>query len=483
MKHGAPAGTLRFLSDSDLDQIYKTALSLLDDPGIFCESDVVLDIMEGAGAQVDRSTRMIRIGRNLIDAAAETAPSSFVLYGLDPEKDILVEPGRIYYGMGGSSEPKYFDYDQGKPRRPTHADMIACTRVGEALKNIDFVMTLCTSGDVPVDQAFFYDLHAILKHTTKPIGFTLLGRRYTQHMLAMLSAARGGNEAARERPGLLAFATPVSPLVFPKMIEGVIDAVEFGVPILYAPGPMMSGTGPATMAGLLAQTLAECLFGLVLIQAIKPGAPLMFKTDSDVMDPVTGQCTYGSPEQGWGKAALAQIAAYFGVPSFTMGGGAESKLPDSEAAAQSMMGMLLNGLAGITMSQSLGTLGSGLYGSAEQLVICDELALMVKKVLTGFTVNEDTLALDVIRRVGPGGNFMMDAHTLDHFKQELFFPSLFKRQSIEQWIQRGAKPMSAVAHERVQHILESGDGVTLPADRVEALDGALRDAIADVGGA
>ena len=479
MKQGSTGGSLHVLSAADLERIHNGGLSLLSNPGIFCESEVVLKVMSAAGAQVDPTTKMVRIPAELVDAALKTVPHSFVLHGLDENNDILVETGRVYFGMGGSSEPMVYDYDLGKPRKPSYADMVRNTRVGQALKHMDFLMTLCTSGDVPVSQAFFYDLHALLRHTTKPIGFTLLDRRYTAHMLELLSAAAGSESEARRRPCLLAFATPVSPLIFPKLIEGIVDAVEFGLPILYAPGPMMSATGPSTLAGLMAQTVAECLFGLVLVQTLKPGAPMMFKMDSDVMDPVTGQCTYASPEQSLGNAALAQISAFYGVPSFTMGGGAEAKLPDSEAAAQAMMSLLMNGLAGITMSQSSGTLASGMYGAMEQVVICDEMALMVKRILRGFSVDEESLALDAIRRAGPGGSFLMDPHTLAHFKDELFFPSLFKRQSIEQWIGRGAKPMSQIAHERVLSILESGDGVTLPADRSDALDRALQSSVAD----
>ena len=479
MKQGSPAGSLNVLTAAEVERIHKGGLSLLWNPGIFCESDVVLKKMSAAGAQVNADTKMVRIPSDMVDAALKTVPHSFTLHGLDPNNDIQVETGRVFFGMGGSSEPLVYDYDLGKPRKPVYADMVRNTRVGQAMKNMDFVMTLCTSGDVPVSQAFFYDLHAILKHTTKPIGFTMLDRRYTTHMLELLSAAYGGETEARRRPGLLAFATPVSPLIFPKLIEGIIDAVEFGLPILYAPGPMMSATGPATLAGLMAQTVAECLFGLVLVQSIKPGAPMMFKMDSDVMDPATGQCTYASPEQSLGNAGLAQISAYYGVPSFTMGGGAEAKLPDSEAASQAMMSMLMNGLSGITLSQSSGTLASGLYGAPEEVVICDEMALMVKRLLKGFTVDEDSLALDVIRQVGPGGSFLMESHTLNHFKDELFFPNLFKRQSIDQWIGRGAKPMSQVAHEKVLSILAAGDGVTLPEDRCDALDQALQSAVAN----
>lgn len=480
MKHGTQAGSLRTLSESDVERIHQASLSLLHNPGISSESDLVLDLFQRSGAQVDREARTIRVPTDLIEMALASAPRSFVMHGLDAELDLLVEPGRVYFGMGGSSEPLFWDYELGRPRRPTRADMVACTRVGHRLAHVDFVITLCSSGDVPADQVFYHDTAVLLRNTTKPLVFSILGRRYMEHLLALCAAATGGEDQLRRRPLGMGMTTPISPLVFPKLIEGVFDAAEFGMPILYAPGPMMSGTAPATVAGALALTVAELLFGLVLVQLIRPGAPVIFKIDADVMDPATGQCTYGSPEQMLGRACLAQWARWIGLPSFTMGGGAEAKLPDAEAAVQAALGVLMNALSGVTMSQALGTLASGMYGSLEQLVICDEIAHMVKRILNGVSVTDETLALDVIRQVGQGGSFLMEEHTLRHFRQELFFPALFRRQTVEQWLARGGRSILEVAHQRVQEILAEAGPVPLPEGADAAVEDCLQRAIADL---
>jgi trimethylamine--corrinoid protein Co-methyltransferase len=332
--------------------------------------------------------------------------------------------------------------------------MAAATKVGQQLANIDFIMTLCTSGDVPVAQAFYHDLATILRNTSKPVVFTMLDRPYARKIIEMAAAAAGSEEELRERPNILALVCPVSPLVFPGIAEGIVDAVESGLPVLYSPGPMLTGTGPATLAGLLAQTIAEILFGLVLIQLVRPGAPMMFKMDSDVMDPATGQCTYSSPEQVLGRSALAQFGYFYNIPTFTMGGGVESKLPDSEAAAEAMMGMLMNSLSGITMNQSQGTMASGLYGSVEQLVICDEMIRMIKRILRGFEVNADTLALDVIRSVGPGAAVMED-HSLKHFRESFFLS--YSAGNPSTIGSRGSETAAAVAHEPVEQILTQGE--------------------------
>ncbi len=478
MKTGAKGGNLRILSDTELERIHQAALSLLQDPGILSESDLFLDICQKGGAKVDWDRRTIHIPAEMVQAAIQSAPSSFVLYARnDPDMDMLLEPGRVYYGMGGTSEPLFWDYDRWQARQPTKQDMITSTRLGHALPNIDFVQTLCMSGDQPTQQIFFHDFDAIFRNTTKPTVINILERPFTEHLLALTAAASGGEQALREKPSVLGIVTPISPLKVAKMNEGLIDAVLAGVPILYSPGPLMGATSPATVAGTVVLTVAEVLFGVVLTQLIKSGAPLVLKPDTDVFDMKTTQCTYGSPEQNLGKVAVTQLAHFYNLPIYGLGGGVEAKTPDAEAAAEAMMSMLLNGLAGMTMNQSLGTLSWGQYGSQEMVVICDELVHSIKRILEGISVTDETLAVDVIRQVGHQGDFLQTDHTLSHFKQEMYFPRLFRRQTIEQWLQSGAKMAHQVAHDRVVEILEKAGPVDLPPGVDAEMERALRKAI------
>jgi trimethylamine--corrinoid protein Co-methyltransferase len=356
--------------------------------------------------------------------------------------------------------------------------MVTSTQLGHALPNIDFVQALCMSGDYPTGQIFFYDYDAIFRNTTKPTVLSILERPFTQHLLALTAAASGGEDALRSAPSVMGLVTPVSPLKLAVMNEGLVDVVEAGVPVLYSPGPLMGATAPATVAGTTVLTLAEVLFGVVLTQLIRPGAPVVLKPDTDVFDMHTTQVTYGSPEQNVGKAAIAQLAQHYGIPVYGLGGGVEAKVPDAEAASEAAMEMLLNGLAGMTLSQSLGTLAFGLYGSQEMVVICDEIANSIRRVLDGMTINDDTLALDVIREAGYGGSFLQHDHTVKHFRREMYFPKLFKRQSVSEWIASGKKAAHQVAHERVIEILGKAGPVPLPESADRALDEALRRAVA-----
>ena len=478
MKQGAKGGNYSVLSESDLDRVHQGALSLLQNPGILSESDLFLDIFQKGGAKVSREARTIQLPPDMVESALQSAPHSFTLYGRnDPQMDLLLEPGRVYYGMGGTSEPLFWDYDLWQVRQPTKQDMVNSTRIGHALSHIDFVQTICMSGDMPTDTIFFHDFDAIFRNTTKPTVLNILERPFTQHLLEMAAAASGGESALRLKPSVMGIVTPITPLKIAVMNEGIVDTVMAGVPVLYSPGPLMGATGPATVAGTLVLTIAEVLFGVVLTQLIKPGAPVVLKPDTDVFDMKTSQVTYGSPEQDLGKIAAIQLARRYQLPVYGLGGGVESKVPDGEATAEAMLSMLLNGLAGMTLSQSLGTLSFGQYGSQEMVVICDELVYMIKRILSGFVVDDETLALDVIRKVGHGGSFLGQKHTVKHYRKELFFPNLFQRKTLDEWLKAGGKISHVVAHDRVIEILEKACPVEQPLHVDADLDRALQQAI------
>ncbi|NLE44573.1 MAG: hypothetical protein GX620_07610 [Chloroflexi bacterium] len=480
MKEGPKGGMLRVLSDSDVEQIHSASLALLARHGMYSESDAILDIFRDGGADVDLRSRIVRLPRDLVDWALSSAPERVVLYGRDPAMDLLLEPGRVYFGMGGSSEPFIWDYEARAPREPTKADMVANTRVGQAASNVDFVMALCSAGDVPDDEIYLHEYDALLRNTTKPVIYSAPGEMFTRWFFEMAAAASGGEAEFRQRPCVVHWTQPISPMQIGAYTEGAVVAAELGVPIMFSPGPMMGATSPATLAGTLAQVNAEALAGIVLAQIIRPGTPVIYAPHTGVMDMRTAQCTYGSPEQSLARAAVAQIGIHYRLPSFGLGGGVEAKLPDSEAAAQAMMGMLMNGLSGLTLTQTLGTLASGLYGSPEMLLICDEIAHMVKRILAGLSVSDDTLAVGVIEEVGHGGHFLEHEHTLRHFRNELFFPFLFQRQSIDEWIGQGSRPVDQIAHERVTHVLASAAPIELPSGANQSLTEVLCRAVADV---
>ena len=476
MKTVPKVAHLNFLSEDQIQAIHDTSIRLLGTHGFRCDSRLIFDIFARSGANVDETERIIRLPPDMIEGALASAPSSFVLYGRDPAMDLLAEAGRPYFGMGGTSEPFVWDYDLGLPRPPTVADMVRNTRLAQSCENIDFVMAICSAGDVPKSEIYLHEYDAIFRNTTKPVIYTAPGRQFTAGYIQLAIAASGGETAFRARPWIVLYTQPVCPMVIGEYSEGMIEAAQFGIPLMAAPGPQMGATSPATLAGTLAQINAEALFNVVLAQLIKPGIPVIYGPQTGVMDMAAYQSTYGSAEQAVARAAVAQLGRHYDLPSFGLGGGVEAKLPDAEAAAEATMGIVLNALAGLTLTQTLGTMASGLYGAPEMVLICDEVVRMARRILQGIRVDKIALAEEVIRDVGHGGQFLTHDHTLEHFRSELYFPKVFRRQSIADWKEHGAKSMLDVAHERVLSILDSIEPIALPEGADEAMRDALREA-------
>ncbi len=200
MKTGMRGGSLKILSDEDAERLHQAALSLLADPGLYSESDLFLDIFAKGGARVDREARTIRLPAEMVMAADRIGTLRFVLHGRhDEANSLLLEPGRVYYGMGGTSEPHVLGL-HAVARPPAHQAGHGgnSTRLGHALPNIDFVQTLCMSGDLPTGQIFFHDFDAIFRNTSKPTVINILERPFTQQLLEMAAAASGGEEALRD---------------------------------------------------------------------------------------------------------------------------------------------------------------------------------------------------------------------------------------------------------------------------------------------
>ena len=196
MKTGAACAALGLASEQDLRRINEAGLELLEGHGILCESEAILAICKKGGAKVERSSKTIRLGRGLIEEALRKTPKSFVLNGIDPEMDLLVKPGLVYFGMGGSSEPFYLRF-RARPCQEAHQIRHGVVHPGGSEPNEHrFHHDLCTSGDVPVGQAFYHDIATILRNTTKPMVFTMLDRKYAKSVIEMASAAAGGEAAS-----------------------------------------------------------------------------------------------------------------------------------------------------------------------------------------------------------------------------------------------------------------------------------------------
>ncbi len=216
---------------------------------------------------------------------------------------------------------------------------------------------------------------------------------------------------------------------------------------------MLGATAPVTLAGAAVLSNAENLAALTLTQLVNPSSPFVLCAYVTLMDPRTGRCAYGSPEFALGNVVNAELASYYDLPSFGWGGCSDSKIPDAQAGAEVMMNALVAALSGTNLIHDCGYLAGGSIGSLEMAVICDEVVGMVKRIVRGFEVNRETLAIDVIESVGPGNHFLSHPHTLKHVEKEVYMSRLFDRSSEVRWTKTGRKDIRVVAKERVKKIL------------------------------
>jgi len=264
-----------------------------------------------------------------------------------------------------------------------------------------------------------------------------------------------GEERFQANPYFALYAEPSSPLTHSKeAIERLTFAAERRIPVVYTPGVSGGATAPVTMAGNLAQGLAETLSGLVISQLKSHGTPFIMGGVHTVMDMRTGIFSYGAPELFLLSACMTDISKKLNLPMFSAGGCSDAKVLDEQAAVESSLSLLMAGLSGASLIHDVGYLESGLLGSLDMLVFSDEVISMVKRILRGITVSEETLAVDVVADVGPGGHFIGKEHTRRHLRAEHWLPQLMDRAHRETWEKGGAKTMGQRVREKVIDILE-----------------------------
>jgi trimethylamine--corrinoid protein Co-methyltransferase len=313
--------------------------------------------------------------------------------------------------------------------------------VADALPNIDIVGAMVQPSEVPVVVRDIRIIAEMLKCTRKPVRTWVHNATSARYILKMFEAVAGSSEALRTRPrGLLGFE-PTSPLIMSReSLDTLRVWVETGQPVSIGPIVQSMGTGPVTLAGTLAQQDAEILAGLVVVQMLRPGVGTVYFCGSLTMDPRTGNAIFACPEQTLLMAGGAQLAHRHGLPAGMQLGLTDAKVPDAQAGMEKAMGLLMGGLAGMNLSSGLGIAGCDQGASLAQLVIDDEIVDLVRQVLGGLTVDEETCAFEAIARVGIGGNFLTDSHTLAHV-HERWIPRLSDRGTWATWQEEGAKDM------------------------------------------
>jgi len=444
---------LRMLSNDQIEQIVYAAMDVLQRIGTRVQEANALKLLRDAGCVI-KDGNLVHIPAWLVETSLQSAPSRIVLAGRDREKRIALEKDQIYFGTG-SDCPFILDPYNGERRRCTYEDVYRAAKISDALPHIEFHMSVGLTSDVPIGTYDRHQLLAMVRGTTKPLVITAVDRGGLADQLEMACAALGGVDEWRKAPLFAVYIEPNSPLENSGLaVEKLLYAAENDIPAIYTPCPMCGATAPATMAGTLVQGLAECLTGVVISQLKRKGAAVIIGGVMSVMDMSTTICSYGAPELTLLSAAMTNIAQYLHLPMFSTAGCSDAKIVDQQAAIEGALSIAFAALSGANLIHDVGYLESGLSGSYDMLVMSNEVIGMAKRTLRGVVVDAEHLALDVTERVGPGGHYLMDDHTMKHFRTEFWFPELLDRSNWPTWQANGAKSLGVRVHEKVLDLIE-----------------------------
>lgn len=441
-------GQLSFLNRKDVEKIHNTSIKILEEVGMKSSSKKIIRFFSDNGAKVDSD--LIKIPESLVKEALKKAPNKVTIYGRDSTKAIVLQDKKIHFGLGGTPTPYILDYNTGEWRRPSKKDMAKATRLGDALSNIDFIMSIAGAFDVPYELEYLHEWETILSNTAKPVVYSAPGLFNVEKVIQMGKIIKG--EELRNEPPFGVYVELPSPLMFHVSNENVFRLAENHIPIIIGQMPQLGATAPVTFAGAVALSNAENLATLTLAQLLNSGTPFVLGSYVTSLDMRTGRCAYGAPEFAMGNIANASLGKFYNLPTFGWGGCTDSKLPDAQAGAEVMMNALIASLSGINLIHDCGYLAGGSIGSLEMAVICNEVVGMAKRIVKGFGVDEENLALEVIKKVGPGGQFLSQPHTLKHVST-LHVAELFSRESEVKWAKLGKKDVRTKAKERVEEIL------------------------------
>lgn len=428
-----PKISLNILTASDVQQIHAATLEIIETIGIRFPSPIALDILEAHGAQVDRQTSIARIPGSKIEAYLAKAPPEYTLAALDPELDLPLDGNHSHLGTDGCGV-EIIDAFSGERRMTTKQDVMDVARVADALEGIAFHWVAISAQDCPAYSRSLHELDATWRVSRKHVQTeSIVNAREMHAAVEMAASLVGGRAALRKRPVLSIMQCTASPLGHDGgSLEAALVAAEAGLPVGFMTMASCATTGPVTLAGTLAVGNAEVIAALALMQMAYPGCPVYYSAAQTASDLRTGGYTGGGPEDFLFGAATNVLSDFYNVP-LSMGAFATgAKEPDWQAAVDNSLSAFM---AVSTLSDML--LGAGLlHGSRilsyEQLLMDCEIWSILHATFQGIEVTPETLALEVIRAAGPGGNFLAQRHTRQHMRQR-WQPTLMDRRPYNVW--------------------------------------------------
>ena len=447
-------GQFRLFNENDVANLHEHVCRLLSEIGVRVKSKRAFEIFRRGGADCDPVSELVKIPVSMLENTIRIAPSKIIIHGRDEKHDAVLEKNRVHFGTGGTVM-NVFDFNTGEKRHSAVSDLRDLALLTDALDNIAFHVIHTYPGDVSESDVDVNRFFWSILNTAKPVMggmYTMQGLKDAIRISEMIA---GGEAKLRERPFVSFITLMVSPLVMDwHYTDFLIEIALKGLPVAVPSEPLSGATAPVTLAATIAINLAESLAGLTLTQLVNPGCPAFIGTTSSIMDMSTGTYVAGAIESSLINAGIAQMAQYYDLPLYATGGQSDSKLNDSQAGYESALQALTLGLSGANwVHDALGLLENCTAVSYEKTVIDNEILGNVLRVLKGVEVNEETLAFDVIKEAGPGGNFLANDHTVEHFRNEFYLPKVSDRLDRAAWLKNGGLDAHARAHRIARGII------------------------------
>jgi trimethylamine--corrinoid protein Co-methyltransferase len=445
------------LNRKQAEAIHNAALEILEKTGFKMEHPGAREMLAQAGCTVFNGNWM-RMPAYLAEEALVSAPRQVALYDQLGNKAMPMYGDYPFYGTG--SDAVYtLDMETGKRRRTGIADVVNFARLVDALPNISFAMSMSNPVDVPVENIYVHAFAALVRNTNKPMVFIADSGRDIAKIYEIACAIAGSEEKLQSKPFLLNYSEAISPLRFPEnVLEKLIFCAEKKIPICFPSGSNAGGGAPVTLAGAMAMGIAENLVGLVVHQLAGKGSPFLFGPNVSALDMKSTVVSYGCPEWSLTQAALADMRdELYGLPVWAYAGASDAKVMDAQAGAEAMFSILTAMLSRANLIHDVGFLEFGTTSSLEMVTMANELIGMCRFFIGGIPVDENTLALEVIEKVGtggPGSIFLTEDHTFENFESANFLPNLLDRSRFDAWEGAGARDMYRRCNDEARRILK-----------------------------
>jgi len=459
----------KILKEEDIEKIHEISLDILENIGAKIPHDEVLEILYENGAKIDKDKKVAKFPREMVEKAIETAGKKCILYGRNRNNKAEFGYGMFNF-VTTSGQYQIVDQETNTRRDPTIADFRNGIKMGDALENITVHGGLVVPTDVDPKTSDIVTFYELLTKTSKPFTAWFFNGKSTRTIIEMMEVAAGSREELLKHPFCRAVIEPISPLTFMReTIEVLVEFAKAGLPYTSLPITQAGSTAPCSLSGTIAQHNAEVLVGIVIAQSVSGGKPVptIYGASAHVFDMKTGIISYGAPEGALTGMALVQIGKSYGFPVFCATAGlSDAKAIDAQYGIETGITISFGALAGADRFGNEGAMGSSLGANLTQLVIDNERASHLTRILSGFDLSELEDSYKQLEKEGISGNFLINEMTVNNFKKEVWYSDLFDRASWEAWEKNGATDVVERAIEKKNKILKEHELLPI-ADDIE----------------